>query len=751
MTETRLLKIRTKRPLSHFLDQPRPKLLTKRRADTWKTAHWTLLLFLLVTVGCSSDPTKIAGTSVGPVPCTGDPVGGDCSNGEFLSVEDVEQVIAQAVDEARANGVENATIAVLDRVNNVLAVWQMMPGDAPFDPVNPSAIYLSQIGLGGGSEESGLVGISVPNTLAAISKAGRASFLSSQGNAFSTRTAGQIIQPNFNPGELYRPGGPLFGVQFSQLPCNPFSDRAYAEPQRGPKRLPLGFAADSGGLPLYKGGVAVGAVAVEFDGRYDADEDVSDVDAFDLEERVTVAASFCFGAPKARRASRITIDGRALRFIEDDNLVTAPDCDQPGILPPVEEDGALVPVTGWYGDFLSDGITPSGDPVIREGTPLIDPATNASGFREVALDSPFTPSAVRCVVNGVDFGPGVCATVLVDPGAGSVNRFPPKQSSSPSEAEGGLTSSEVQEILYQVLKLAERTRAQARLPIGEPARINVAVVDKAGETLGLARSRDALIFSLHLALQKAQTAVFFSDAPVSNLKNAPAPLFVGLVDPPTQSFKSYGTALDEFFDGTYLPVGTAFSTTAVGSLAQPFYPTGQNFEPEGPLSRSIDTWSPFSTGFQSDSILAQTAFSLCRQVPEIREVLKILDPSIVNPSDCPDPASIQTCTIGGELSQLDLGPTIFSGGFPIYRLNETGPELIGGVGVSGDGVEQDNVIGMVGLAEAARNSPSPVRFGHPPSEIRVNELTARGVRARYAVCAVSPFLGSDEQQACEGL
>lgn len=703
----------------------------------------------LWALGCSPQPVAIGGSSPGSVACTGDPVGTNCSNGESLSPSDVQQVISQAVEEARANGVENATIAVLDRVNNVLAVWQMMPDP---DPLDPLPINLSLVGGPRSnltSPRSGLVGVNIPNTLAAISKAGTASFLSSQGNAFSTRTASQIIQPNFNPGELFRPGGPLFGVQFSQLPCNSFSDRAYSQPQRGPKRLPLGFAADSGGLPLYKEGVMVGAVAVEFDGNYDADLDVVDIESFDLEERVSVAASFCFGAPASRRANQVTIDGRALRFIEDDNILTSPDCATPAVFPP-SGDGALVPVTGWYGEFLSDGITPSGAPVIQAGTPLIDPSTNASGFREVAIDSLFRPSLNRCVINGVDFGPGVCATVLVDPGAGSVNRYPPSASTDPIQSEGGLSASETHEILYQVLKVAERTRAQARLPVGEEARINVAVVDKAGEILGLARSRDALIFSLHLALQKAQTAVFFSDQPILNLNTAQDPLF-GVPELNTQSFASYGAALDGFFDGTYLPLGTAFSTTAVGSLAQPFYPTGQNFEPEGPLSRNIETWSPFSTGFQVDSILAQTAFSLCRQVPEIRGVLTMVDSLIVDPEDCPDPDSIQSCTFGPKLAQLDMGPTIFSGGFPIYRLESSGPVLIGGVGVSGDGVEQDNVIGMVGLHEAGRASPSAVAFGHAPATIRVNDLTARGVRLRYAVCAVAPFLDSDEQQACEGL
>ena len=245
-----------------------------REPFRWTGAVVLLLLSGHVISGCDSSTNDAKGAAVDPVSCTGDPVGANCSNGQALTVAEVQQIIVQAVEEAEANSVDNATIAVVDRVNNVLAVWQMAPDP---DPLNPSERNLAVIGNPQPEIPSGLVGLEVPNALAAISKAGTASFLSSQGNAFSTRTASQIIQQNFNPGEDFRPGGPLFGVQFSQLPCNDFSERAYDEPQRGPKRLPLGFAADSGALPLYKKGVMVGAVAVEFDGVYDADPDVLDV------------------------------------------------------------------------------------------------------------------------------------------------------------------------------------------------------------------------------------------------------------------------------------------------------------------------------------------------------------------------------------------------------------------------------------------------------------------------------------------
>ena len=146
-------------------------------------------------------------------------IGGKCSDGDggsvgcdgscaqtALSVADVERIVAQAAAEASFAGV-SATIAVVDRVGNVLAVFAMAGA--------PGTTTITT----GRGVTTGLEGLVVPSTLVAISKAGTAAYLSSQGNAFSTRTASQIIQENFNPGEVGRAGGPLFGLQFSQLPC----------------------------------------------------------------------------------------------------------------------------------------------------------------------------------------------------------------------------------------------------------------------------------------------------------------------------------------------------------------------------------------------------------------------------------------------------------------------------------------------------------------------------------------------------
>jgi len=226
-----------------------------------------------------------------------------------LSAVEVQSIVRQAVNEAQARNAP-ATVAVVDRVGNVLAVFRMT--GAPVSATVQSGRPVS----------GGLEGAVVPSELAALSKALTAAYLSSEGNAFSTRTAGQIIQEHFNPGEPNAPSGPLFGVQFSSLTCSDVV-RVSSATGAGPKGSPLGLAADPGGLPLYKSGVLVGGVGVVADGIYGIDRDISDVD-HDTDELIAVAASSGFAASANRRADRITVDGRTLRYVDSEDVATDP-------------------------------------------------------------------------------------------------------------------------------------------------------------------------------------------------------------------------------------------------------------------------------------------------------------------------------------------------------------------------------------------------------------------------------------------
>ncbi|HVP86892.1 MAG TPA: heme-binding protein, partial [Casimicrobiaceae bacterium] len=253
---------------------------------------------------------------------------------DALTAADVQQVIAQAVFEAQARNA-NATIAVVDRVGNVLAVFNMngAPADFTINPLRPVT--------------GGLNYFKSPNgaPLAAIAMAVTGAYLSSQGNAFSTRTASQIVQEHFNPGESNQPGGPLFGVQFSSLACSDINQPASAG-TIGPKPTPLGLSANPGGLPLYKNGTVVGGVGAISNGVYTLDPDIEDVDT-DPNELIAVAGTYGFAAPADRQADQITVDGRTLRYVDSTSTAS-----NPAQAPPFSSlgaVGALLDVPGYGG------------------------------------------------------------------------------------------------------------------------------------------------------------------------------------------------------------------------------------------------------------------------------------------------------------------------------------------------------------------------------------------------------------------
>ena len=74
---------------------------------------------------------------------------------------------------------------------------------------------------------------------------------------------------------------------------------------------------------------------------------------------------------------------------------------------------------------------------------------------------------------------------------------------------------------------------------------------------------------------------------------------------------------------------------------------------------------------------------------------------------------------GAPNPNLPNGITVFPGGFPLYRNGQ----LIGAVGISGDGVDQDDIVG----ASAIGDGPS-IR----PDKIRADQFTYDGARLPYA-------------------
>jgi uncharacterized protein GlcG (DUF336 family) len=224
----------------------------------------------------------------------------------------------------------------------------------------------------------------------------------------------------------------------------------------------------------------------------------------------------------------------------------------------------------------------------------------------------------------------VRSPIIGDPVAGDI------------EGQPRLTAAEVSAIISNAAARALVTRAGIRLPVGQMAETFISVVnnpDQDGQApvvLGTFRTPDATVFSWDVSVQKARTALFFSND------------------------------------------SRAFSSRTVGFLAQSMYPPGIENEPPGPFNGMQER---FSTPIISGS-----------------------------------------GTVDGNLPN---GITIFPGGFPLYRNGV----LIGAIGVSGDGVDQDDIV----------SSSGTVGFQPNPS-IRADNFTYLGARLPYAVFPRDPML-----------
>jgi uncharacterized protein GlcG (DUF336 family) len=635
-----------------------------------------------------------------------------------LTVADVELVIAQGVAEAQARGAK-ATIAVVDRVGNVLAVYRM--GAA----ASRSVIIASALDtMGNAALHGGLEGIRLPEPVnfptfnlddqAAIAKAITGAYLSSEGNAFSSRTASQIVQDHFNVGEALQASGPLFGVQFSQLACSDFirSSDGHAAGV-GPHRSPLGLSADPGGFPLYKSGTPVGGVGVIADGVYSLDKNITATDGNLDDEAIAVAATYSFAAPVDRRADQITVDGKTLRFS---------DVDMSGLRGNPANAAPFASLTPAAGNLVV--VRGYADGVIHPGTAFDQPA-----------------SGIRADISG-DFV-GQDAFVFVD--AANVSRFPAIAGTGGANA---LAQSEVRQLLSSALAVASHARGQIRLPLGSAAQVTISVVDTQGNVLGMVRTRDAAIFGADVALQKARTAVFFSSSSAAgflqSLPEAQYPVIssAGLTLTPVD-LGSYVSAARSFLalPNALADGGVAFSDRAIGNLSRPFFPDGIDGSPNGPFSKPAVQWSIFSTGLQLD--LSINAI--------LQHVLYVAG----GPSGLPLPDVTPGCagvnftaaptftpTVAG--ARLGNGLQIFPGSVPIYR----GAALVGAIGVSGDGVDQDDMVAFLGLQRASEALHGSIE--QAPAAIRADTLTPRGTRLRYVQCPQAPFTDSNQENVCAG-
>jgi uncharacterized protein GlcG (DUF336 family) len=325
-------------------------------------------------------------------------------------------------------------------------------------------------------------------------------------------------------------------------------------------------------------------------------------------------------------------------------------------------------------DSNATAVNPGGVPIFYKNVVVggIGVVTSASNLN-VAESAAFTGSTTARTSSSDTFGPTPAAPGLVFiggialpfvnqtslpagfsagpvAGTGSFLVAPANSQGQPPEGDlitpaagplGGLSATEVKQILDHAEATASTTRAAIRLPIGSRTRMVIAVADLDGTVIGLRRMPDSTVFSIDVAVTKARNMVYFN------------------------------SALRTAADLNGVPMGTAVTNRTIGFGAQPLYPPGIDGSHAGPFFNlyMMDVANPCTQGFQTGAANSNTS-----------------------------------------------GIIFFPGSAGLYRNGA----LVGGLGVSGDGVDQDDYVtngGALGF--------------EAPTSVRADQVTDQGVRLPY--------------------
>ena len=239
----------------------------------------------------------------------------------------------------------------------------------------------------------------------------------------------------------------------------------------------------------------------------------------------------------------------------------------------------------------------------------------------------------------------------------------------------GITKQEVETIIANSIAQSNLTRAAIRLPLGSRAKFVFAVTDRTGNVVGLYREPDATIFSIDVAVAKARNVMYYAD--------------------PDQ-FQSIDHVAG-------VPPGTAFTNRTFRYLGLPRFPEGIDGTNPGPFSQLND--DPFNTsrttGLLTGAPLPASAYQ------------SVVGYDSFNPGT----------NFHQQANVLNQnGIVFFPGSAPLYKQTAGGGYLLaGGFGVSGDGVDQDDVTTDAGQ----------LGFNVPVNVLRADQVYVQGIRLPY--------------------
>jgi uncharacterized protein GlcG (DUF336 family) len=241
-------------------------------------------------------------------------------------------------------------------------------------------------------------------------------------------------------------------------------------------------------------------------------------------------------------------------------------------------------------------------------------------------------------------------------------------------AGGNLTQADVAQIILQGINEANKTRAQIRLPIGVRTKMSFAVTDSDGNVLGLYRMHDGPVFSLDVAVAKARNAAYYDD--------------------PSQLL-----TVDQI---PVLPKGVAFTARTFRYLAQPRFPEGIDGTPPAPFSILNDPGIDPRTGLDNGPRLPASVYT------------SVYGFDSFNPN-----TNFRQANSGSKTNNQN-GVVFFPGSSVLYKVVSGALVPVGGLGTSGDGVDQDDFV----------TAAAVTGYGPPPA-VRADVFFVGGVRLPY--------------------